>query len=361
MNDFEFDEIENFRDVAEFDCRYGKPTKGVIYRSATIAFSSEKDLQKLHDLGIRSVFDLRGESRRTEAPSPLKGDPDIVVYDIDIPSGAAYPDSAEEVPDLYLKYAEDPRVTRTFFRTLIRAPKPALIHCEAGKDRTGVFCLLLQMANGVSRENLCASYNASYDGRLSKTAKRSFARLPWLKDFSFSMPENMIGDFIDKFLERYGNLEDYFEAMGLGEDEISAISNLLGLQETSAGAVVVYNGRVLVEHMEKGHYSMPKGHVEEQDADLYATAAREILEETGLEVDFDRGFSERSVYSPAKGIIKEVHWFLAFARSNKTKPQVGEVSDCYFLTPSDALRVLSHDDDRRILSQACAYLNKKED
>jgi ADP-ribose pyrophosphatase len=63
--------------------------------------------------------------------------------------------------------------------------------------------------------------------------------------------------------------------------------------------------------MKKGHYSIPKGHVEEIDTDEIATARREIKEETGLAVKFVPGFKSVTDYSPKEGVTKRVVFFIA--------------------------------------------------
>ena len=84
------------------------------------------------------------------------------------------------------------------------------------------------------------------------------------------------------------------------------------IYEKSCGAVIYYetNGtRVyLVEKMLKGHNSLCKGHVEENEAE-HETATREILEETNLEICFVDGFRECIEYSPYSGCTKEVVFF----------------------------------------------------
>ena len=74
--------------------------------------------------------------------------------------------------------------------------------------------------------------------------------------------------------------------------------------EKSCGAVVydLQNDTpiVLVEYMKKGHVSIPKGHVEEGETEV-ETAAREILEETGLpSVIFDGDQTDPDIFSEAQ-------------------------------------------------------------
>lgn len=158
---------------------------------------------------------------------------------------------------------------------------------------------------------------------------------------------------MDAFDEKYGTIEDYLEATGLDDSEIEAIRNIFGKQERSAGAVVFYENKVLVEHMCRGHYSMPKGHVEKMDKNIEETALREIKEETGLDAHLLPGFSMDTVYSAKEGKIKRVTWFIGTVDNGKTTPQAEEIQDCYFLSPADAMRVLSYDSDRRVLKAAC--------
>ena len=318
--------IENFRDLGVYEGSYGPLTHGVIYRSGSVYYGSEEDLLALKELGIKTVIDLRGGRLIDLMPHPFAEDPLIDVIPVEVPHGESFASIEEGVPLWYLGFIKHPYEARKFFQAVIGCPKPLLIHCEAGKDRTGVFSALLLLANGVSTD---------------------------LEDFVFHPTPDTFATFIDMFFELYDSMENYFEAIGLNEDEVSALSNLFGVQEVSAGAVVFYQNKVLVEHMALGHYSMPKGHVEPTDASLKDTALREIKEETGLDVEIPRDYFMCTVYSPKPGHIKRVYWFVAEAKDSKTKCQPEEVEDCYFLSPSDATRVLSHDSDRKVLYQAC--------
>ncbi|MCR5349308.1 MAG: tyrosine-protein phosphatase [Bacilli bacterium] len=348
--------IENFRDLGVYDCAYGKMTPGVVYRSGTLSYASEEELAKVKQLGIKTIIDLRGEPIRSRCPHPLSKDDSIKIIDVEVPHGEDFAHKEEDVPNWYLKFVSSPYVSRMFFHSLLNARKPVLIHCEAGKDRTGVFSALLLLANGVSKEDVCKDYTLSYDGRLAKTERRTLERVPTLEDFVFHPNPSTFAGFIDLFFETFGSMEGYFEAMEFDEDEANGICNLFGVQEISAGAVVFQGTKVLIEHMAQGHYSMPKGHVEETDEDLRATARREILEETGLSVHFDPKFETRTFFSPRPGHIKEVVWFLAFVESGTLKPQKEEVSDCYFLSLENAMMTLSHNSDRRVLQTAAVGL-----
>ena len=354
---YEFECIENFRDLGGFQARYGETASEVIFRSADIAHGTDEDIGKLKALGIRTVLDLKGPVIRKMYPSPFLHDDDVKVIEVDIDGGEGYPKTEEGLVDYYLHMLEDGASTRKIVETLIYAPKPLLVHCIAGKDRTGIHALLLLWANGVDRDTICEDYLLSYSQlpQLQEHMHEAGVRLP---DFAFKGNRKIIDAILARFIEKYGDVENYLAGFGIHEDDVNSYCNLLGVQEQSAGAVVFCGRKVLVEHMKLGHYSMPKGHVEPGDGGLRNTALREIKEETGLDAKILDGFETSSVYSPKPGHIKEVRWFAATVESTDTMPQPEEVDACYFLEPEDAYRVLSHDSDRLILKKASKFYFK---
>ena len=93
----------------------------------------------------------------------------------------------------------------------------------------------------------------------------------------------------------------------------------------------------------KGHWGFPKGHVETNENE-YETAAREILEETGLLVIFSGTERILSHYSPRPGIEKDVVYFLATVRDDQTvKIQKEEAADYRWCTFSEAKSLLTFD------------------
>ena len=69
--------------------------------------------------------------------------------------------------------------------------------------------------------------------------------------------------------------------------------------------------RVLVIcHRYGGHWAFPKGHVEAGESEE-ETAMREVREETGAQVRVRPGYREVTTYSPAKGVTKDVVFFVA--------------------------------------------------
>lgn len=85
--------------------------------------------------------------------------------------------------------------------------------------------------------------------------------------------------------------------------------------ETSCGFILINYDSILLLQYPQGHWSFPKGHVEEQDENHHSTALRELTEETGIkEVVIVDGWNARTEYTfkrKGKDISKEVYWYLA--------------------------------------------------
>lgn len=135
-------------------------------------------------------------------------------------------------------------------------------------------------------------------------------------------------------------------------------------KEKSCGAVVYkkIDGGILylIEKMNLGHTSLPKGHVEGNEREE-ETALREIKEETSLDVLLDTGFRHVITYSPSPDIIKDVVFFVAECKE-ETKPMDrhdDEVKESLWLPYKEAEESLTYDSDKKTLSLAAEYLKKK--
>ena len=133
-------------------------------------------------------------------------------------------------------------------------------------------------------------------------------------------------------------------------------------QEYSYGAVVyrVDHGeiQILLEFMNQGHISLPKGHIEAGETPE-GCAKREIKEETDLYCAIDTSFSHTISYSPVKGVKKDVTFFLATPLSNHIKPQIEEVTKIVWVSYYRALDLLTHRSDKEVLRDAIKHIEEK--
>lgn len=136
-------------------------------------------------------------------------------------------------------------------------------------------------------------------------------------------------------------------------------------KEKSCGAIVYrLDGEnimiLMVRHTNGGHWSFPKGHVEQNETEVQ-TAKREIKEETGIDVEIDTRFKEKVTYSPKKDVLKDVIFFAAKTDSKEYVRQQEEISKIEWVNLDHAEKRVSFENDRRMLKNFRKYLNCKSD
>lgn len=134
------------------------------------------------------------------------------------------------------------------------------------------------------------------------------------------------------------------------------------LHEKSCGAIVYrrFHGNIeilLIKHINSGHWSFPKGHVEGDETEL-ETARREIKEETGLDVILDQTFRETVSYSPKRDTQKIVVYFLALARNHAFVPQAEEIAEIRWVDIVRATQMLTYENDKTIVNKARAAIKQ---
>ena len=136
-------------------------------------------------------------------------------------------------------------------------------------------------------------------------------------------------------------------------------------KEKSCGAVVYkfQNNQLLfllIKSKKGHHYSFPKGHVENNETEI-ETALREIKEETNLDVIVDTNYRSVITYSPMENVMKDVVYFVATPTGEeKVIPQVEEVSSAKWLYYSQALKQITHENEKNVLIKAYEYLKENK-
>ena len=125
-------------------------------------------------------------------------------------------------------------------------------------------------------------------------------------------------------------------------------------KEKSCGILVFDNDEVLIVFHNLGHYGFPKGHVEKGETEE-ETAVREVKEETNCDAKIIPGFREVITYSPKPNVMKDVVFFVGEALTKDLKPQEEETSDVFFIKQENALRTITHDEERSVLEKALEF------
>ena len=167
--------VTNFRDIGGYPVDGGHKIKsGVIFRSGELSGLTETDQQAIAALNIRYEIDLRRDTERSAAPSRWgKEAPQVVWISIDpARNGDARKRQLSELQNSAQAKTLLRQATATIaidgaaelgkvFGELAKGDEPALIHCTAGKDRTGVTIAVLMTLLGASREDTYHEYMLS--------------------------------------------------------------------------------------------------------------------------------------------------------------------------------------------------------
>jgi protein-tyrosine phosphatase len=243
----------NFRDIGGLPIRAGGTVRpGILFRSEGPASFAEDHRGELADLGFRAVADLRSSIERDKAPHTWCGtDCRLIALDMNTDLRAGGEDmwqtlgrdpSAERASEVMAhNYALMPKAFLPHLPVMVDAllagQTPMLVHCTAGKDRTGVVIAVFLELLGVPRDVILADYrksdvfgeNLKMSGHLKGDLQQTFGFVP---------PDEMVAVLIgvdERFLERafevihseYGGIDGYFEAAGIGPDRRDELKQLL--------------------------------------------------------------------------------------------------------------------------------------
>ncbi len=166
--------VDNFRDIGGYPAGGRMMRRGLVFRSGDLARATDADLAALHGLGIGAIIDLRRPVERERAPSRLWPGFDARVVSSDVVDefqdwavalrAVATVDAAwfeRHNTETYATLAFSPRNVWLFgecLRLLATTERPVLMHCAAGKDRTGLLTAMLQRIAGVKMDDIVAEY-----------------------------------------------------------------------------------------------------------------------------------------------------------------------------------------------------------
>jgi protein-tyrosine phosphatase len=222
-----------------------------IIRSENLSRLTASDFQKLEEIGVKTVIDLRTDKEHDQAPTVWLGDNPPRFFHF--PVGDAHNDwfnaqrklmnrnrfTAEQALDHmvegYRMIAEEgpPSYQKLMDLVLDQSNWPVLIHCNAGKDRAGVAVTLILEALGVDRETIMEEFLLTNE--MSRTEKKAIFLSKKRKHSSngkrsrmgpsasawfpiVGVQREMLEAFYASVDEQYGSMEAFLTEMGVDQD-----------------------------------------------------------------------------------------------------------------------------------------------
>jgi protein-tyrosine phosphatase len=180
----------NTRDIGGYATSDGSTLRWrQIIRSDNLSRLTASDFQKLEEMGLKTIIDLRTDRENEQGPTKWKGDNPPRIYHF--PIGRADNDwfnaqrkmlksnrfterqSMEHMLNGYRMIAEEglPSYQKLMSLVLDESNWPVMIHCNAGKDRAGVATMLILEALGVGRETIMEDFLLTND--VSRTKEKA--------------------------------------------------------------------------------------------------------------------------------------------------------------------------------------------
>lgn len=229
----DIDGVANLRDVGGYLTKDGRRVRsGRLLRSASLHLLDEDGQQQLISRGLRHVIDLRHDHELEQAPNVFRESEKVKYQNVSLFAGL----SPERLPigaiptllEMYLELLQDSQDLIVQAIEPFASGETALVHCSAGKDRTGIIVALLLDLVGVERETIVHDYTLTdiYLEPLRDTF-RDYARqaghdMVQYEHMISCRPEYM-RDFLDHLYEHYGGARNYLLQAGLSEAQLHSI------------------------------------------------------------------------------------------------------------------------------------------
>ena len=249
------DGATNVRDLGGLpttDGRVVKPRR--LIRADNLQDLSAMDVRRLVDhIGIRAVADLRDDAEvEATGPGPLTREPliriehlsllpaagkrtDVVASEADAPRRLPWnsPDRRTTTVNSYLRYlAERPDLVVASLRLMATTDGATVVHCAAGKDRTGVVVAVALDEIGVERSAIVADYVRTTDrleailARLAATPLYAPYLVGQTPDVHAARPQTMEA-FLTELDARFGGAAGWLRAHGWHDEDHAALHRRL--------------------------------------------------------------------------------------------------------------------------------------
>ena len=227
----EWDACLNVRDLGGLRCTGGVIRPGVVIRASTLGSLTPAGSAAFGEHGVKTVIDLRGPDEVAAQASPyaiglgyrnvrVDGEQTLKLHEHALAGTMGHQLAA---------LARGGSGLRAAFAAIASADPPIVIHCQAGRDRTGIVVALLLATLGVADHDIVADYCAS-DTELAPEYERFRAEHP---EVAADMAERqarrawVIGELLAAVRAEHGHAAEYLEAIGVRPAELERLREML--------------------------------------------------------------------------------------------------------------------------------------
>jgi protein tyrosine/serine phosphatase len=220
--------LVNVRDLGGLPVQDGHIRAGALIRSDSLTRLSDPEMLRV--AGVSCIVDLRRPGESVEE-HPFADDPMYVNLPVEDPAdiknvtstmGALYLDMLDARPELF---------AAALGAIADADPGAVVVHCAAGKDRTGLVIALALTVAGAEPEVVAADYALTAE-RLAPFVERELAKVEdekqraWFRKHQ-STPAEFMTAVLDHLEDTYGGVTAYLRAGGMSEEQLSALRDRL--------------------------------------------------------------------------------------------------------------------------------------
>ncbi|UIP59001.1 tyrosine-protein phosphatase [Agromyces marinus] len=228
----------NFRDVGGLPARGGSVRYGRLFRSDGLHRLGEEGRDALRRLEVGVVVDLRDENESRLMPDDISGlEIEVLQLPVFEGSGASQGERGISLDELYHRIlTRHAGVVVQVLREISSAgDRAVVVHCTAGKDRTGIVVALALLAAGVDRESVIADYVVTesllagewLEEMVTLIGRYGIPDTPELRTLMGGSPRAAIESALDEVERRHGSVREFLVASGLDDAELRALESWL--------------------------------------------------------------------------------------------------------------------------------------
>ncbi|MFE5672071.1 tyrosine-protein phosphatase [Agromyces sp. NPDC056523] len=228
----------NFRDVGGLPARDGVVRRGALFRSDGLHRLGDEGRDALRRLDVGMIIDLRDENEARLMPDDLDG-LDVEVHRLPVfeGSGASQGERGISLEALYHRIVtrHSPILVDALRALPTAGDRAVVVHCTAGKDRTGMVVAMALLGAGVDRESVIADYVLTESHLAGEWLEEMVALIgrygvpdtPALRTLMGGSPREALESALDEVERRHGSAREYLLASGLRRRELAALETWL--------------------------------------------------------------------------------------------------------------------------------------
>ncbi len=240
----DLDGAVNIRDLGGLATRDGRMTRrNRLYRGDNPGYLSDRDVETFETIGLRTVIDLRSHVERgRDRARPLSrcvpamlhvglqysSNPDNAVADI-------FPEGVTSLQDLYVAYLTHSASEIAAVYAILASLRtlPALVHCAAGKDRTGLIAALVLGSLGVDDDVIADDYAQtaanipSLISLLATVDLQASEHLKHLNPVILSADGDTLLSVLEWVRAVHGSIDSYVRHCGVPDEDVSVLRHRL--------------------------------------------------------------------------------------------------------------------------------------